>query len=367
MEQPFLGERTRRRFSFLINFLFWALWILLFLAAGRVLTRMLLPFVTAFLLAAVLQRPLYFLEKQFSFTHGFAAATVCITMLTLIGGVVAVGCWQGGVFLLRLLQQEQTLAVLQSAGSSIKDAVTAITGRLSAFLPEELSAAALEAVNSLEQTILEYSAGWLASLSGNVLSFVTGALPRFLLATLFFILALIFFTRDYAPVTAFLTRQIPAPQRPLAGAAVAALKETALSVGKAYLLLGLVTFGEMTVGFLLLKLPLPLLFAFLTAIVDALPILGVGTVLFPLALFRFLTGDIAGGIATLVLYAVATATRNFLQPRFISRETGLPPLLTLLTMYAGWRAAGFIGLLVAPILAMVVLRLQREGYLHIFR
>lgn len=367
MTEPLLGERTRRRLSFLINFFFWALWILLLLATGRVLTRMLLPFVTAFILAAVLQRPLRFLERKFAFTHGFAAAAVCILTLALVGGIAAIGCWQGGVLLLRLLQQEETLSMLQSLGGSIKQAAAAITARLPAFLPEELSAAAMEAVNSLEQTVLTYGTQWLAALSGKLLSFITGSLPQFILAALFFILALIYFTRDHAHVTAFLLRQIPAPQRRLTHAAVTALKETTLSVGKAYLLLGAVTFAEMTVGFLLLRIPMPLLFALLTAIVDALPILGVGTVLLPLAVFRFLTGDIAGGVATLVLYAIATATRNLLQPRFISRETGLPPLITLLTMYAGWRLAGFIGLLSAPILAMVILRLQKEGHLRIFR
>ncbi len=367
MQNSLFGERTRRRLSFLINFVFWVLWVVLLLALGRVLTRVLLPFVSAFILASLLQRPVGFLQKRFSFTQGFAATVVCILTLGVIGGIAAVACWQGGMFLLRLLQQEQTLATLQSLGGSIKQMLTVITERLSVFLPPELSDTALETVNSLEQTVLEYGAGWLASLSGTLLRFATGSLPQFLLATVFFVLALVFFTRDWDNVTAFLTRQIPSPQRPLISAAIKALKETSLSVGKAYLLLGLVTFAEMTVGFLLLKLPLPILLAFITAIVDALPILGVGTVLLPLALFRFLSGDITGGIVTLVLYAVATATRNLLQPRFISRETGLPPLITLLAMYAGWRLAGFVGLLTAPIFAMVILRLQREGHLHIFR
>lgn len=367
MENPLLGERTRRRLSFLINFVFWALWIVLLFALGRVLTRMLLPFVTAFTLAALLQRPMRFLEKRFSFTHGFAATVVSLFILILIGGVVMVGCYQGGAFLFRLLKQEETLAALQTCGNSIKAALANLADNLSAFVSPEISAAAAQAVESLEQTVLEYGAGWLASFSGNMLTFITGSLPRFLLATLFFILALVFFTRDYTQVTAFLTRQIPVPQRPLVRAAVTALRETTLSVGKAYLLLGGITFAEMTVGFLLLKLPLPILLAFLTAIVDALPILGVGTVLLPLAVFRFLSGNIAGGIAVLVLYGIATATRNFLQPRLISRETGLPPLITLLAMYAGWRLVGFIGLLAAPILAMVLLRLQREGHLHIFK
>lgn len=364
---PLLGERTRRRLSFLINFLFWALWICLLFAAGRLLTRLLMPFVAAFLLAALLQQPLHFLKDRYHWRHGFAAAALVLVSLLLIGGVLGAVCWQSGLWLLRLFRQEDTLPLLQQFGGRLEETLRLLSERLSSLLPDELAALLDRAGNDAGDMLYSLSADLLSRLSSAAMSFATESLPRLLLAALFFILASIFFTRDYTAVVSFLKRQIPPPQRPLAQAALRALKETFSGVVRAYLLLGVLTFLELAAGFSLLRVPHPLLLAAITALVDILPILGVGTVLLPFAVFRLLTGNITGGILMLLLYGVVAAVRNLLQPKLISKQTGLPPLLTLLTMYAGWRAAGLIGLLTAPVLAMVLLRLQREGYLHIFR
>ncbi len=362
-----LGDRTKRRLSFLINFTFWALWILLLLGAGRLIIRILLPFAAAYILAYTLQRPMRWLETRFRFTHGFAATAMCVVTLALLGSVLCVGCYQGGALLWRLLKQEQVLDALQYGFSQLRRTVETLLTRLSDVLPADLTHSILPALTSLEQSLLQSGGAALASLSGNILSFLTGALPRFLLGSLFFILSLLFFTRDYAQVCGFLFRQVPAPQRPLATAAVRALRQTTVRTVRAYVLLGLVTFLETAVGFMLLRLPFPLLWAVFTALVDALPVFGVGAVLWPLALYKFLLGDVGGAVGVLVLYAVCTVTHHLLQPRLVSKQTGLPPLLTLLSMYIGWRTAGLMGLLSFPILAMVIVQLQKEHHLRIFR
>ncbi len=361
-----LGDRTKRRLSFLINFTFWALWILLLLGAGRLIVRILLPFAAAYILAYALQRPMRWLETRFQFKHGFAATAVCLLTLAVIGGVLCVGCYQGGALLWRLLKQEQVLDALQNCFSELRHTVETLLARLSDVLPQDVTQSILPALASLEQTLLQSGGAALASLSRELLSFLTGALPRFLLASLFFVLSLLFFTRDYAQVCGFLFRQVPSPQRPLATAAVRALRETTVRTVRAYVLLGLVTFLQTAIGFVLLRLPYPLLWALFTALVDALPIFGVGAVLWPLSLYKFVLGDIGGAIGALVLYGVCTATHHLLQPRLVSKQIGLPPLLTLLSMYVGWRTAGLLGLLSFPILAMVMLRLQKEKHLRIF-
>ena len=367
MQTPMLGERTRRRFSFLINFAFWALWIGLFFLTGRLLLRWLLPFVTAFLLAAVLQRPLRFLESRYRLRHRFAATATAVGTLVLLGGILAIVCWQGCLSLLRLLQSDNARDLLGELSGSIGNATTALLEFFRRYFPPEFYAAAPRIATALGEAIYTAGTKTLSAASGAVMSFATGRLPRLLLALLFFVLAFVFFTRDFDQTVRFLHRQIPPPQRPAATAAVRAARDTCCGVLRAYVLLGLLTFAELSLGFWLLGFPHAVLFAAATAVVDALPILGVGTVLLPLAAVRLFCGNISGGVWVLVLYAAVTVVRNLLQPRLVSRETGLPPLATLLAMYAGWRAAGIVGLLTAPIAAMVALRLQREGHLHIFR
>lgn len=123
---------------------------------------------------------------------------------------------------------------------------------------------------------------------------------------------------------------------------------------RAQLKLALVSFGILLIGFLILKIPFAPLWAALIALVDAVPLLGTGTVLLPWSIVCFLQGDMFQGAGLLCIYAAALVTRTVLEPRLVGRQLGIDPLLTLLALYLGYRLWGFVGLLTAPILASAV-------------
>lgn len=118
--------------------------------------------------------------------------------------------------------------------------------------------------------------------------------------------------------------------------------------------LALVTWGIVTVGFVVLRLPYGPAWAALVALVDAIPILGTGTVLVPWALVSFIQGDRLGAVILLCTYAAAAIIRTVLEPRLVGRQLGLDPLMTLLALYIGYRFWGFLGLVLAPIAASAV-------------
>lgn len=120
---------------------------------------------------------------------------------------------------------------------------------------------------------------------------------------------------------------------------------------KAQLKLSAVTWGIVTVGFLLLRIPYAPAWAALVALVDAVPILGTGTVLVPWALVCLLQGENLRAIGLLCTYGAAFMTRTVLEPRLVGRQLGLDPLVTLIALYLGYRFWGFLGLILAPILA----------------
>ena len=92
----------------------------------------------------------------------------------------------------------------------------------------------------------------------------------------------------------------------------------------------------------------PLLFGLIVALVDALPVFGTGTILIPWSLTQFLQNDLRRGIGLLVLYGVAALSRQALEPRLVGKQVGLHPLLTLLALYTGFRAAGVAGMIPLP-------------------
>ncbi len=128
----------------------------------------------------------------------------------------------------------------------------------------------------------------------------------------------------------------------------------------AQLKLGAVAFFILTIGFLLLKLPQFFLWAALVTLVDALPILGVGTVLVPWSLICFLQQDTPKAIGLLCIFLIIWLVRSILEPRLISKELGLDPLLTLIVIYAGFRLWGIWGMIFAPVIAICLIQLRKQ-------
>ena len=97
-----------------------------------------------------------------------------------------------------------------------------------------------------------------------------------------------------------------------------------------------------------------LLLALLLALVDLLPVLGVGTVLIPWAAFSFLTGRGAYALCLVLLWAAITAVRRVLEDRLVGRGLGLHPFWILLSVCLGLHFLGFLGLLFGPLAAALV-------------
>ena len=128
---------------------------------------------------------------------------------------------------------------------------------------------------------------------------------------------------------------------------------------KAQLKLSGVTFAIVLGGFLLLGVRQKLLMAFLTALVDAVPLLGTGTILLPWALVSLLSGEPVRAVGLLGVYVTALVTRSALEPRLLGRQLGLDPLAALAALYVGYRIWGFGGMILAPILTVTARELCR--------
>lgn len=127
---------------------------------------------------------------------------------------------------------------------------------------------------------------------------------------------------------------------------------------KAQLTLILISFVISLVGlyimhFVGLNVGFPFLIALGIAFVDALPILGSGTVMIPWAIISGLNGELSLGISIIVLLIIMSITRQFLEPRIVSGNIGIHPIFTIIAMYTGFKLIGVLGMFVGPILLIV--------------
>lgn len=128
---------------------------------------------------------------------------------------------------------------------------------------------------------------------------------------------------------------------------------TAVKYIRAYVLLLFLTFCQLFVGFSIIGIQYPLLIALLVALVDILPILGVGTVLIPWAIIEIIfVKDAFTGIGLLILYLIVTVIRQVTEPKVVAGSLGLDPLVTIIVMYAGFRLFGLFGMILGPMAAL---------------
>ena len=90
-------------------------------------------------------------------------------------------------------------------------------------------------------------------------------------------------------------------------------------------------------------------------ILDALPFIGTGVVLFPTAVLEFFSGHYFHVAVCAVLYVACILIREILEPKLIGGKVGLPPAIVLLAVYAGVKLFGPWGIIEGP-LGFVVIR-----------
>lgn len=115
-------------------------------------------------------------------------------------------------------------------------------------------------------------------------------------------------------------------------------------------------------------LPAPILWGALMSLFAFLPIVGIGLVVIPAALFLILTGKVvAGVIFGLFCLVQALILENVVKTKLIGSQTRMHDLLVFLSILGGLAAFGLFGLIYGPLLAVAFLTmadLYRRTYRH---
>ena len=136
---------------------------------------------------------------------------------------------------------------------------------------------------------------------------------------------------------------------------------------KAQLLLSLGVFGILLAGFLFTGQDYALLLALGLAVLDFIPLLGSGTVMVPWAVIALLTRDYSKALLVLAIWGVIAVFRRVAEPKIVGDQTGLSPILSLISIYVGMKLGGVPGMILGPILLLVVLNLAGIGMFHNLR
>lgn len=248
--------------------------------------------------------------------------------------------------------------------NNITPAITAVMEQTQNFINNmEINNEVLspEVVSKLQDSLMEFIGNvgrliidWATNLMKYLLS-----VPNLIISIIITILALIFFIKDRIYVIDMLEHHLPKNWIKKVTDVSTEFFSTLGGYIKVYAKIIVITFVELYLAFNIynaigFKVEYPFLLAVVIAIVDILPVLGVGTVLNPWAIWMLVTGNYGFAIAIFITYAIIFVIRQFIEPKLVSKQFGVHPLITLFAMYAGFKAAGVFGLILGPIALMIL-------------
>ena len=265
-------------------------------------------------------------------------SVICI--LTLVVGILIYALGEAWDFLTNLKENNQIFEILKR----ILNPIESIFGEFEGS--EELKGRISDAISNA-----------LSSALGSVVVFLTdfiSSVPRVIIFIFVSSVSTVYFCLDLETVNSTVKKILP----PRVCERMVEFKNkflvTMLKYVRSYMILMLITFLMMIFGFLIMKIPFAILLAFAVALLDALPLIGVGTVIIPWGIFELLFGSFSRGIGLLVLFLVSWVIRQFLEPRIVGKSLGIHPIISLVLIYLGFAFFGVVGLLIVPFSTVII-------------
>lgn len=131
-----------------------------------------------------------------------------------------------------------------------------------------------------------------------------------------------------------------------------------------YLIILCITFFELSLGFYLIRIENFMQIAFFISLFDVLPAVGIGFFIIPWALCELFLGNTMRFVNLLVVYIMCVVIRNIIEPKLLSEQIGISPLVTIICMILGAKIFGVLGALFAPFVLIVIKKMSKIGYFN---
>lgn len=330
------------------NCLILILGILLFYF-GIKLSMFYMPFLIGYIISILIEPMIRFLKNKTNISRKTSSIIVLIVVFALLTAIMS---W--GVITL-INEMSNFLSGINIYFEKIINLTQYIWKWLGQFnLPEDinylLQNSVTEIFSELSNLLKNYMSKILQSIS---------SIPKVFIYTIITILATYFISSDKFYILDRMEHHIP---KKWVGKFRTHLSEIISTLGnylKAEIILILITFIVVTIGLNLfyvigMKIEYPFLMALFIGFIDALPILGAGTVFVPWIIIEFLNTNNSLASCLLGLYILIIVLRQILEPKLVSNKIGIHPIFTLIAMYTGFKLIGILGMLIGPVVLVIL-------------
>ena len=193
----------------------------------------------------------------------------------------------------------------------------------------------------------------------SIIAIVSKNIPNFLINIIFSIISSIYFSYDYKKITTFIVNIFPKKIQHLLLKTKGYTIKTIIKYIKAYMLLMLISFCLLSVGFLIINVKNPIGIAALISLFDTIPFVGSGIVMVPWAIV-LMGKNFNMAIGLITIFLISSVSRSFLEPKILGASLGIHPLASLISVYVGAKLLGFLGIIIAPIAIQIAFSLYKH-------
>ena len=344
----YLPEKGYKRIAVITFYIL--IGIIVILIAIKCTFDFFLPFVLAWLVSMLLRPLLINIRKRTKLPHRLLCVLALAVFFLLAGAAIF---W---VIQRLIFEAGNALGALIDNYDAIEAKVMSMAEWIAARLPSHngTAVADVDAVIEAGLGMVQSTVSTISSKLPMAAAAVASKLPGIMFFTVILVMSSYYISADLGKINKRLVSFIPDKAKSFFYSIYGNMKYTGLSYMRAYLFIMLITFAELLTGFLIIGIRYAAIAAMIIAFADMLPVIGVGMIMIPWALVLILQGKSYQGIGILLILVVIEVLRQVLQPKIVSETTGLSPLLTLICMYAGFRVAGFAGLIFLPMIVLII-------------
>lgn len=309
------------------------------------------PFLIGFIISLLIEPIIKMISRGTKLTRRTSAIIVLLCIFTILITLIV---W-GSVSLI-----SESAELLQSLNIYIEKIYDQIQKYINSieFDKLEIPKQVISIIETSANNFLDFVTKWVSGFLTSILQGIT-SLPVIGIYIVITILSTYFICADRLFILDQFEHHFPKLWVRKFGIHLKKLISTLGSYLKAEATLILISFIEVLIGLCIFKwiglnVEYPLLAALGIGFVDALPILGSGTVMIPWAIISAVNGDLKLGIAIFILYVIILVVHQLLEPKIVSNNLGIHPIFTLIAMYTGFKISGIIGLFIGPIVLIIL-------------
>lgn len=321
--------------------LFFVLYTIIFLVFFSTLNYT-LPFVLALIFSLLIKGPTEFLIKKLNIKNSIASLITTFVFFTFIILIFSYGI--ANITQEAIQLGKNTQIYISKNSSNIYDSIDKLKKYYDNLDPN--------IVNAIEKNLSGFItkvSNITVSLTGKLVSSLIGFLaliPYLLMVILVTLLTTYFFTKDIVLNKNKLLNIIPSSKSDKIIDICVEAKRMLGNYILSYLLIIGITFLETIIVFLVFKVKYVLILSIVCAIADILPILGIGAIYIPLAIFYFFfIKNYITAFGILISYIIVSIIRQIIEPKIVSSSLGIHPIAVLAALFIGLKANGFTGII----------------------